>query len=734
MLSTHEKSAYKSSGFLRLGTVLTSHDIRALSDDIERLSVIPGDSTALESRGATARALHGCHKQSELLADLCRHQDLVGLAQDLLDDDVYVYQFKVNLKAAFCGERWPWHRDYDFWRSEDGMIAADVINLAILVDDATPSNGPMLVVPGSHMIQNFPEPKRSPMDSGWRRDVGSDLSYTVPLEEVADCARRSGVEALVGPAGSAFVFDSRIVHGSSENMSPFSRRMIIITYNSLRNAPRASELRRPEFLVERAPRALSALRLRPSFARVDTDFSTTPTSGSSIAALETVDPTLADLLQRERDRQSSTLTLVASCSVQHPSVAACEASVANNVTAEGYPKARFHAGCTVIDEIEQLAIDRACRVFHAQHANAQPLSASIANQAILAALVPVGGTILGLGLDAGGHLSHGSKANLSGKHYRSISYGLDACGRIDLDQVRDLAREYRPALVVVGTTAYPRAIDFSAFRAIADEVGALLLADITHIAGLVATGEHASPIDHAHIVTTCTHKQLFGPRGGLILLGQSADSKVVTGSSLASVVDRAIFPLLQGAPNNNMVAAKARILDFAQTAEFRSIVRRIRSYATTFAQQFEALGRRVVSGGTDNHIILIDTIESYGISGIVAQRALEQCNIVVNKNSIPNDPKNVRVASGMRIGTNSLALRNLQDPKLIECVETIDRLLRAVVPVSDTEFTLPDEVSAQTRSFVRDFCRSNPLAGDWATMTPVASNLPGRAKAAMFSE
>lgn len=428
-----------------------------------------------------------------------------------------------------------------------------------------------------------------------------------------------------------------------------------------------------------------------------------------VERLECLDPPLSALLEREIDRQVTTLSMVASSSLVDPSVLACQASVAVNVTAEGYPGARFHAGCAVIDEIEQLAIDRAKRAFGARYANVQPHSASTANEIVYFSLLEPGDTILGMELDSGGHLTHGAKVSISGRHFNAVGYGLDQRRFIDFDQVRSLALEHRPKLIVCGATAYPRTVDFARFREIADAAGALLLADISHIAGLVVAGLHPSPIDHAHVTTTCTHKQLFGPRGGLILIGRDADSVVPGGTrTLSELIQRGVFPLCQGAPILNAIAAKARMLAIVQTREFSAIARRIVEDARALAEQLIRRGYRVLTAGTDNHIVVVD-VDAAGVSGLVAERALESCGIVVNKNRIPRDLKPPTVTSGIRLGTNGLAWRGLGPDEMGRCVELVHRVLTSVQVLGDREYTLEESVRQAVRAEVVELCAAFPI-------------------------
>jgi glycine hydroxymethyltransferase len=423
----------------------------------------------------------------------------------------------------------------------------------------------------------------------------------------------------------------------------------------------------------------------------------------------TEDPGLLALLEREYSRQAAVLSMVASSSLVDSTVLACQASVAVNVTAEGYPTARYHAGCAVVDEIEQLAIDRAKAVFGAQFANVQPHSASTANEIVLFSLLRPGATILGMDLRAGGHLTHGAKASISGRHFNAIGYGLDEAGRLDYDQVRDLARQHRPDLIICGATAYPRTIDFGRFRSIADEVGAILLADISHIAGLVVTGEHPSPIDHAHLTTTCTHKQLSGPRGGLILSGRDAFTTLPGRQrTLAETIQRGVFPLAQGAPILNAIAAKARMLAMVATPAFREVAQRIVADAQALAEQLAALGYRVLTGGTDNHIVLID-VAAAGLTGRIAERALESCGIVVNKNRIAGDTRPALVTSGVRIGTNSLAWRGFEPREMARCAVLIHQVLSAVSPLSDTEYVLSEATRSAVLREVARLCAQRPI-------------------------
>ncbi len=423
------------------------------------------------------------------------------------------------------------------------------------------------------------------------------------------------------------------------------------------------------------------------------------------------DGVLYDLLESEHRRQTEVLMMVASSSVAEAGALACAASTAINVTAEGYPGRRFQAGCQFIDAIEELAVDRAKAAFGARYANVQPHSATVANQVVMFSLLAPGDTILGLDLKSGGHLSHGSKASVSGKYFHSLSYGLDSSGHIDFESVRRLAVEQRPKLIICGTTAYSRTLDFSRFRRIADETGAYLLADMTHIAGLVAAGLHPSPIDQAHFTTTCTYKQLGGPRGGLILMGRDHDAAGPRNlPSLAAVIDRGVFPLLQGAISPSSIAAKAFALARLGTAEFRALAERILSCSRGLVQALTAAGYALVGGGSDNHIVLVD-LTARGISGLIAERALEQCGIIVNKNLVPGDPRPAAVGSGIRLGVNSLAARGMTAAEMPECASLIDRVLGAARAQSDTDFVLDAAIRQSVAERARALCHRFPLAG-----------------------
>ncbi|MFZ4584633.1 MAG: serine hydroxymethyltransferase [Acidimicrobiia bacterium] len=379
------------------------------------------------------------------------------------------------------------------------------------------------------------------------------------------------------------------------------------------------------------------------------------------------DPEVGAILGRELDRQRTQLQLIASENFTSPAVMAAQGTVLTNKYSEGYPGKRYYGGNWNIDEVEDLARQRVCELFGAEHANVQPHSGANANAAVYLALLEVGDTVMGLRLDQGGHLTHGSPVNFSGRLYNFVSYGVDAeTERIDMDQVRALALESRPKVIVAGATAYPRIIDFAAFRAIADEVGALLMADAAHIAGLIAGGAHPSPVPFADVVTFTTHKTLRGPRSGCILTRQQH----------AAAIDKALFPGLQGGPLEHVVAAKAVAFREANTPEFREYAAQIVKNAQALAGALIDEGFRIVSGGTDNHLLLVD-LRPFDVKGKQAQSSLDRAGITCNMNTIPNDPEKPFVGSGIRLGTASMTTAGMGEPEMVEVARLIATVLRA---------------------------------------------------------
>ncbi|AVE06536.1 serine hydroxymethyltransferase [Pseudomonas sp. BCA14] len=428
-----------------------------------------------------------------------------------------------------------------------------------------------------------------------------------------------------------------------------------------------------------------------------------------LADLQEHDAALARILDAEVARQQRTLSLVASCCAVKPRTLAASSSVLVNVTAEGVPGRRYHAGCENVDLVESLAIQRARELFSAQYAGVQSHSASSANYSVLAALLEPGDTLLGMALDNGGHLTHGSPVTFSGTYYNAIGYGTTKEGLIDYDEVRRLALEHRPRLIICGATAYSRVVDFERFRRIADEAGAILMADISHIAGLVATGRHPSPINAAHVTTTCTHKQLAGPRGGLILSGRDAHEKVPgREATFSRVLELAVFPRMQGAPAVNMMAAKAAALGYAMTPEFDAEMQRIRTAADVMASEFQARDYEVVGGRSENHTILIRLRAA--MTGAIAETALEHCGIVVNKNRVPGETRSSFVTSGLRIGTGALAQRHVDPQGCREIVDLLCRILDEVTPLGDSEFTLDPLLRQQFCAEAEALCAKYPIA------------------------
>ena len=383
------------------------------------------------------------------------------------------------------------------------------------------------------------------------------------------------------------------------------------------------------------------------------------------APLRTADPAIAALVDRELDRQRRGLELIASENFASRAVLEAMATSLNNKYAEGYPGKRYYGGCEVVDEVERLAIDRVKRIFGADHANVQPHSGASANFAAFMAVLPIGGTLLAMALPHGGHLSHGSPANHSGHIWKPVFYGVaPATGLIDYDQVRDVARKERPGLIVAGGSAYARVIDFAAFRAIADEVGAVLLVDMAHFAGLVAGGVYPSPVPHAQIVTSTTHKTLRGPRGGIIL----------STAALAKAVDKSVFPGHQGGPLEHVIAAKAVAFGEALSDDFKVYARQVVATARVLAAGLMTRGFAIVSGGTDSHLMLVD-LRVRSLTGKEAEAILGRAGITVNKNTVPDDPQSPFVTSGIRLGTPALTTRGMGEAEMDRIAGLIDRAL-----------------------------------------------------------
>ena len=408
----------------------------------------------------------------------------------------------------------------------------------------------------------------------------------------------------------------------------------------------------------------------------------------TIDRLTALDPELGNAIRAEYVREENGIELIASENVVSESVLLAAGTILTNKYAEGYPAHRYYGGCECVDVVENIAIARAKELFGAEHANVQPHSGSQANTAVYVALLKPGDTVLGMSLADGGHLTHGSPVNLSGLYYNFISYGVDReTHLINYDEVERLAVENKPRLIVAGASAYPRVIDFPRLRAIADKVGAYLMVDMAHIAGLVAAGEHPSPVPYADIVTTTTHKTLRGPRGGMILCREQ----------FAKQIDKAIFPGIQGGPLLHIIAAKAACFGEALTPAFRAYQSQVVKNAKALAAAFLEEGFNLVSGGTDNHLMLLD-LRPFGVTGKELEKRLDAVHITVNKNAIPNDPEKPFVTSGVRIGTPAVTTRGMKEDEMREIARLIGMTTR------DFEGT-----NEEVRARVAELCRKFPL-------------------------
>ncbi len=406
-------------------------------------------------------------------------------------------------------------------------------------------------------------------------------------------------------------------------------------------------------------------------------------------ALSEADPDIAALIVREIERQSDGLELIASENFVSPAVLEAMGSPLTNKYAEGLPGKRYYGGCEFVDQIEQIAIDRAKQLFGADHANVQPHSGAQANAVVCFAVLKPGDTLLGQDLSQGGHLTHGSPVNFSGILYRAVHYGVNDSGFIDYDNLREVAQRERPKLIIAGASAYPRIIDFPKFAEIAREVGAYLMVDMAHIAGLIATGHHPSPIPHADFVTTTTHKTLRGPRGGMILCK----------AEHAKIIDKAVFPGLQGGPLEHVIAAKAVALREAMSPSFARYCKGVIENAQALAGALAQRGYDLVSGGTDNHLMLVD-LRNKGLTGKAAEQALDKAGITVNKNTVPRETQSPFVTSGIRIGTAAVTTRAMRAAEMERTAELIDTVLQS----PNDEAVLTD-----VRSRVRELTDAFPL-------------------------
>ena len=411
----------------------------------------------------------------------------------------------------------------------------------------------------------------------------------------------------------------------------------------------------------------------------------------SLEEIRSVDPEIAAAIEAEAARQNSHIELIASENWVSKAVMAAMGSPLTNKYAEGYPGKRYYGGCECVDVVEELARKRACELFGCEYANVQPHSGAQANMAVYFAMLTPGDTVMGMNLNEGGHLTHGSPVNMSGKYFNFVPYGVDpVTHRIDYDKVLEIAKECKPKLIVAGASAYPRIIDFAKFREIADEVGALLMVDMAHIAGLVAAGVHPNPVPYCDFVTTTTHKTLRGPRGGLILCKEE----------YAKAIDKAIFPGTQGGPLMHTIAAKAVCFGEALKPEFKEYGKQIVKNCQALADGLVKRGNKLVSGGTDNHVLLMD-LRDTGVTGKELEARLDDCYITVNKNTIPNEPLSPFVTSGVRIGTAAVTTRGLKE-------EDCDKIAECITMVLQDYEGNRDKV----RACVEEICKKYPLYED----------------------
>ncbi len=408
----------------------------------------------------------------------------------------------------------------------------------------------------------------------------------------------------------------------------------------------------------------------------------------SIDFVEKYDKEVGEAMLLEQKRQRRNLELIASENIVSPAVMAAMGSLLTNKYAEGYPGKRYYGGCQCVDIVEKIAIERACKLFGAEHANVQPHSGAQANMAVYFAMLKPGDTVMGMNLNEGGHLTHGSPVNMSGSYFNFVPYGVDPeTHRIDYDKVLEIAKECKPKMIVCGASAYPRIIDFKRFREIADEVGAYLMVDMAHIAGLVAAGVHPSPVPYAHFVTTTTHKTLRGPRGGLILCGEEH----------AKAIDKAIFPGTQGGPLMHIIAAKAVCLGEALKPEFKEYGKQVVANCKALADGLVKRGHKLVSGGTDNHVMLMD-LRDTELTGKELEARLDDVYITVNKNTVPNEPRSPFVTSGIRIGTAAVTTRGLKEEDCDKIAEFISMVINDFEGNAD-----------KVRAGVEELCAKYPL-------------------------
>ena len=423
--------------------------------------------------------------------------------------------------------------------------------------------------------------------------------------------------------------------------------------------------------------------------------------------IEKLDPELYEIIKREQNREHDTLELIASENFTSPAILEAAGGIMTNKYAEGYPGKRYYGGCIHVDEAENLAIDRLKKLFGVEYANVQPHSGSQANMAVFMTFLNPGDTIMGLELSHGGHLTHGSVVNFSGQLYNSISYHVDKeTGRVNFDEVRSLALEYKPKMIICGGSAYPRYVEFDKFYEVAQEIGAFLMADIAHPSGLVAAGVHPSPVPYCDVITSTTHKTLRGPRGGIIMMGKDRENtwgKIAPKSGrtkmISELLDSSVMPGMQGGPLMHIISAKAIAFGEAIKDEFKVYAKRVVENAKVMAQEFIEMDYDIISGGTDTHVVLMD-LSNKGISGKAAEKALEKAGITVNKNMVPFDQRSPFVTSGIRVGTPAITTRNMGSNEM----KKIASFINTVVTDADNDDTIQN-----VKSQVKELCDSFPI-------------------------
>ena len=432
-----------------------------------------------------------------------------------------------------------------------------------------------------------------------------------------------------------------------------------------------------------------------------------------LAELKNSDLQIHELIAKEFERQQYSLQLIAAENQCSRAALAALGSIVQNKTTEGFPKERFHAGCEFVDQIEQIAVTRACEAFGAEYANVQPHSGTAANQIVLSAVLDRGDKILSLGLDQGGHLSHGADASFTGKFFEVENYNVDReTLLLDYDAIGKKAQQFKPKLIICGATAYSRTIDFGRFREIADSVGAYLLADVSHISGLIMASAHPSPIDYAHFTTSSTYKP-GGPRGGIILMGRDSDTKVTSAPkqlTLSRLIQKTTFPGIQGTPYLNNIAAKAVFFKEARTEEYKTRQSKIIENAKNLSRCLLDRGFNVLTGGTDNHMILINVADfKQGLTGLAAQESLEKCSVIVNKNKLPYDQKSASITSGIRLGTPIVTRNGMGKSQMREIADIVDEILSRTRLTGPNQYDIDESFTRQKRDHIRELCTKFPI-------------------------